>query len=120
MALLVVGLLLSTIPSSNGKQNINLQTRKAVEFRESGFIKGFVEGPFKCFRIPGLIYIIESNSGGEIYIENEEYGIYQKGDYFKMKVIGWIGIFMPLIHNGYNSLSRNFSGYAIMLDFEIY
>lgn len=84
------------------------------------YIHGSINGPFVCLRIPGLIYYVASNAGGDIYIEYPYFTLYQPGDYFKMIIIGWNGFFMPPLHNGCNLMSREFEGYADIVNFEVY
>lgn len=138
VSILVIGLLLNTASLSMGEkgheeiietssssflkqQHTDPTPTKVVGlYKKACFVEGNIRGPFRCFRIPGLIYSIESDSGGELSIKCSDYTIYQEGDFFKMTIVGWIGLFVLPLHNGYNLLSREFSGYAFMVYFEIY
>jgi hypothetical protein len=120
--IIITGLLFVISSSSVGlKDTISYEETKIVEefSEESYYIHGNINGPFICLRIPGLMHYIVSGAGGEIYIEYPYFTLYQPGDYFKMIIIGWKGLFMPPLHNGYNMIDREFGGCATIVDFEV-
>ena len=83
------------------------------------FIYGSIEGPFKCLRLPGLFYILESEEGGELFIDCGDCSIHEKGCCFKITIVGFFGLFIGPLHNGKNIIDRQFFGYASLVSYEI-
>lgn len=120
LSILVIIILLAASSLTFGKQVDDTGDSSSNFVKKTCTISGLVKGNFRCVRIPGMIYIIESNYGGEICIEcPPEYTIYRRGDYFKLTIIGWMGLFLPPLHNGNNLLDRCFQGRCLLVDFEI-
>lgn len=84
-------------------------------------INGFVRGPFLCFRIPRIAYLIFSEKGGELYICDHSRGcdVTISGDkYFNIAIFFWLGV--PILaHNGKNIAPRVFAGRAVYVNVEI-
>jgi hypothetical protein len=100
----------------NGK---NIESKNIGNLETLCSVFGTIKGPFNCFRIPGTLYIIESYSGGELYIEKPNVTLVYRGDFLKIIIIGWAGMFIFPLHNGKNLMDREFNGYVLLIDFEI-
>ena len=83
------------------------------------YVEVNINAPFKCIRVPGLLYLIESNSGGNILIECKDFTLIQSGDYLKLTIIGWLGICMLPLKNGENAVDKSLCGHAFFVDYDI-
>jgi len=100
------------------RQQINTANSRSKFFNV--FISGEVYAPFFCSRIPFLLYVIRSDNGGNIVVENEDWVIPLSGNQlFDMFMCIWIGIFLPPLINGNNHIDREFFGTAGYLSIEI-
>jgi len=125
--LLIVSLLSYATPISSAqiksKDNINdlkaSRSEGSAHIERRCFIYGEIQGPFRCFRIPGLLYIIESENGGELFVDCGDCSLHEQGTYFKITIIGFLGLFFQPIHIGKNIFNRKFVGHANMVSFEI-
>lgn len=81
---------------------------------------GFINSPFICFRIPGLVYYIYSNNGGELFYHGDGITFDQSGEeLFLMTMEKFIGIFIPPIKNRINIFPRAFTGWASKIEVKI-
>lgn len=82
----------------------------------------FIRAPFECIRIPGIGYHIRSSRGGEIDFVDHAHGLDVKlsgNKNLDIKMIIFLGFFVPPPHNGINLFPRAFSGWAYELIVDI-